>query len=132
MCKLVEDFKDLNILAYTGYKVAIRIDGKYYSPVTGIEYKIGPVEIPEKIEMLCYDFVDVLRKDYPAYQENMVGRTCVLTDYDSALKFSKEIIVHNEGSVVILKMCVSKDLMVGYYCNCLVVGGKEILFMREI
>ena len=133
MCKLAENFKELDISEYVGYKVAIKIDNKYYSPVTGIEYKVGPVEIPETSKPLCSGFVDVLNKNSIAYEESMIGRTCVLTDYNSATKFKYNTECFKyPGNLVILRFGVCKDLMIGFYNNCLVVGGKEILFMREI
>jgi hypothetical protein len=31
-----------------GYKVALKVKNHYYSPVTGIEYKMGPVKAVKK------------------------------------------------------------------------------------
>ena len=43
MCKIKCRFA--RTTEFTGYKVVIKRNGKYYSPATGIEYKPGPVPI---------------------------------------------------------------------------------------
>ena len=44
MCQIKEKIKDKRVV--TGYKVAVKIDGKYYSPATGVEY-LENAPVPE-------------------------------------------------------------------------------------
>lgn len=45
MCNIIRLIPEEERKKVTGYKVAVKLDGKYYSPSTGIEYKVGKVPI---------------------------------------------------------------------------------------
>lgn len=44
MCKILNPFKGKNQVV--GYKVALRHNGKFYSPSSGVEYKVGKIDVP--------------------------------------------------------------------------------------
>ena len=46
MCNLEKKSKKRQV---TGYKIAVKRNGKYYSPATGVEYRPGPVSQVPKI-----------------------------------------------------------------------------------
>lgn len=132
MCKLTDKIS-MNIVS--GYKVAYKIYGKYYSPATGIEYKTGLVTIPEKQERFGIDYFvgGILNPEYYVYEYNMVGRTCVFIDYKSALELLGILRNYSRNtniSVCILHMSISNDIMVGNYSG-IVMGGRKINSFRE-
>ena len=61
MCNFKEELK---VTQKTGFKVSIKMNGKYYSPATGIEYKPGMVTIPKvQNRLTCNLSSDILKKD---------------------------------------------------------------------
>ena len=57
MCEFIKEIK--NKTQFTGYKVAVKRNEKYYSPITGIEYKPGKVKNPGELKEAGFDFVNV-------------------------------------------------------------------------
>lgn len=76
-----------------GYKVAILIDGKYHSPSTGIEYKVGEIEIPNWDD-LRFDGI-FLRAPAPfrtsLYDERHKGCTQIFKSYEGAEELCKTL-----------------------------------------
>ena len=132
MCNLTDKIKDKT---FTVYKVAREVDGRYYSPATGIEYTVGPVPVPKKQGSLSvqsgqrglFFFKNVLDPAEAYFNPNMIGRTAgFIHPWDA----QKEI-THLKSYVfnvkfVILKMILSEDLMRGHYGGDPVVAGKHI------
>lgn len=131
MCKLVDE---LSIERVNGYKVAVLENGKYYSPTTGIEYREGyNVEIPTvQKNYVEQDIVStLLQKGCWGYDDSMVGRTCVFINKDDALNLLRSFENYDNLNLVILKMNISKELMLGTYSCGIVIGGKFISYFRE-
>lgn len=130
MCQLSEKYTKSD--TFTGYKVALKKKGRYYSLTTGIEYKVGKVRraISEnasdhRFRGLCGDYyafnnilmnTGVIDKSYIClYCKDMVGRTGVLTNLDDALFIyndKKEYDCEN-FTAVLLTMTISGKLMTG-------------------
>jgi hypothetical protein len=133
MCNLEQDIDYLTNYIGSGYKVVIKKDNEYYSPTIGIKYNIGPVEIPT-VQINYIDLIidSILSPNSVAYSETMIGRTCVFMDFLAAKSIFNTWKGHSRGELTIVKMTVSKDLMIGSYGFYTVVGGKEIVRIREL
>jgi hypothetical protein len=135
MCTLTDNIN--NIYTVRGYKIVLKIEDKYFSPTTGIEYKVGQVTIPTYQNNIIGDISsEILDKRSIAYNEHMVGRTCVLLDHEDA----KNILEYWKGSckieyldnLIIVSMAIGDELMFGGYGVKNVVGGKYIYGIDEI
>jgi hypothetical protein len=118
MCKIKEPY--LKSKTFTGYKQVIVLEGKYYSPVTGIEYEVGKKVTPvtlENFENIILSIPNLERKMdetswiYPHivlnpktqfYNEYMYGMTGVYAHKDDAFKDTK--------GVIVVKMTISDNL----------------------
>ncbi|MFH1276489.1 MAG: hypothetical protein ABIH82_05240 [Candidatus Woesearchaeota archaeon] len=73
--------------SYTGFKIVHKVDGKYYSPATGIEYKPGPVTptktIIESKVSGGWNLTSLTEGDR-FYNKNMYGKTSVFVDKRNA------------------------------------------------
>lgn len=127
MCDLIYKCDEEEV---TGYKVAVKIDDKYFSPATGLEYKVGPIPLQFKYQKHVADFVNVLDENNECYNTNMTGRTCVFRDLESAKH--KQNKWYSFYELIILKMTISNDLLSGYYSTSEVYGGKNIVSMEEL
>lgn len=90
MCNITKEYKP-GYHAQVGYKVAVqKPDGKYYSPFTGVEYKVGKVAQPdynkdvEKIPIVC----DVIggKNNNSFYQDRYVGCTAIFINKSEAVE----------------------------------------------
>lgn len=133
MCNLISELEEKIV---TVYKVAAKKDNKYYSPALGIEYKIGKVEIPTVQNRLCKAFTDnILDTHSGAYNTTMIGRT-------AGFKYLKDAKIKKSSweyygvtpsyVLVILKIQLSQELLLGNYIGDTVYAGKEIVSMKEI
>ena len=132
MCKLTNK---IDIVTAYGYKIVIKEHGKFYSPIMGIEYKEGPVEIPlvqkNSVETVSSDIL-IDRSERGCFEENMVGRTCIFLDKEVALDQLKSWKDYCDKKLVLVRIAVSGDLMVGNYGSYQhVIGGKNIVFIHE-
>lgn len=103
-----------NKTQFTGYKVAAKDNetGKYYSIATGIEYKIGPIEVPKNQNKLMSSWKNILDPDCSFYISQYRGLTAIFDelndaqscydDWDTRLKDGYDL--------VILKMTVQKTI----------------------
>lgn len=130
MCNLVEK---VSFLEVCGYKVAVKRDDIYYSPTTGIEYKLGDVEIPKKqINVIDTIVNDLLEEDSPAYAPNMIGRTCIFINLENAKDQLEHWASYTSERLVLLKLTISKDIMMGKYGTGFVFAGKRIESLDEV
>jgi len=134
MCQLI---KNVNKRTFTGYKVAIKSprSGKYRSASMGFEYKLGDVPIPKKQRNLTGHFAsDILIGSY--FSNMMTGRTCVFARLEGASELYHSIMrclkYTKSQKVVLLKMKISKNIMIGNYNDYVVYAGKKILSFKEI
>ncbi len=104
MCKLTKKSKRKS---FTGYKSVVKVGKKFYSPVTGMEYKVGPVPKIRRIgKHVLPDYVNVLDPGAAAYNPKMVGKTGVFEN--PALP--RELFRTN----TLVKMTITGDLYEGY------------------
>jgi hypothetical protein len=122
----------------TVYKVACKKDGKYYSPATGIEYKLGNVTIPESQIRLTYNFIDNILKGW-AFEPVMVGRTAGYIDKNDAFIHKNELLGWYRDTtfdIVVIKLVLSTGLYAGEYMVdktlSPVILGKKIQYIKEI
>jgi len=54
MCSFQDKIIDRKTII--GYKVTLQIKNKYYSPITGIEYKAGKIHTPKNIVKIIFDY----------------------------------------------------------------------------
>jgi hypothetical protein len=130
MCTIKE--KIINKKSVIGYKVAYQVGKRYYSPVTGIEYKPGPVTIPKKYgknnirENIWIS--DVLNKLCEAHDEQYSGKTAVFTTLSSAKcqlhSWAQRGYSISKSKYVILKMELSGELYNGNYGDDVYLGTK--------
>lgn len=115
MCSFDKEIKKKT--QFTGYKVAVKRNGKYYSPITGIEYKPGLVKNPGILKDVDvgFEFVNVTNPYNPFYNEDYIGMTAVFSSkeaakylYDILCEPDRQIGELSEGELVFLKMTVQK------------------------
>ena len=147
MCKVLLSCKYKQA---TGYKVAIKIGNQYFSPATGVEYKVGKVPIPDYCVRLSshftYDFEGLNLSDEKLiynrpsfYSRRMVGKTAVFHKLTDTLKSQILYLanaVHRGAkttrcNVVILKMTITEELTHGLYDSRPVILGKKIKAIKE-
>jgi len=103
MCTVTSPYKESK--TFTGYKCVIKRNEKIYSPVTGLEYKVGPVpKIKKKGRYANRCYGHVMNPSSPAYDPNMVGKTGL---FDSA---NIAILRYGLTSTAVVKMTISGDL----------------------
>ena len=129
MCLFKEKYDESD--TFTGYKVATKINGKYYSPYTGVEYKVGPVtpviigdkRLPNAVFPIIY-----LQPN-----KDMYGYTAVFmaSDDDHYLMEPDDEDPDIENRVM-LKMTISDTLYNGTVNIRKVILGKYIKSIEEI
>jgi hypothetical protein len=133
------DKKNLNDKVVVGYKLAIKDKyNHYYSPVTGMRYKVGKVKAATEYgkhnvrkDLL---FNNILNKSAEGYNPNYSGMTSVFESYQNAIIFKEYCLqdIHNcnmsalNKNLVILQMELSGDLYNGTYGPWCIFAGSEI------
>lgn len=139
MCNLIEPV--LKSRSRVVYKVAIKINGRYYSPAMGHEYKVGDVPtLVEQFRLTNYFINDILHDNFI---ELMKGRTARFIKCRDAISFKN--IINNyltQGKPVVLRLRLSKELLEGSYYvaddNIVetnykpVIAGKHIDSIKEL
>lgn len=121
-----------NKKSVSGYKVAIYNNGKFYSPVTGIEYSIGNIPIPKRygkysIRDLIH-IVNVLDKKECAHDSKYKGLTAVFKNKKDAIRLC-DTWERNSGykySISVIKLKLSGKLYEGKYGHDQVYLGSTI------
>lgn len=127
MCELKEEI--LKLESFTGYKVAVKMNDKYYSPAMGCVYRIGKIR-PIKQQRRIGNYFKA-RLFLSNFKPLLVGRTAVINNYDNAYWMRESIQDTTNEKVVILKMTIADELLEGRYEGMLVIAGKRILNMEE-
>lgn len=113
MCDLLGVFEGKS---FKGYKIAVEIEGKFYSPFTGIEYKVGKVptvKIPE-ISWTAWKPNKIMLN--PHWNKSYKGYTSLFRSLvDAQLYYSNKLNYHTHDGrvpkkVVYLEFEISKDL----------------------
>jgi len=124
-----------NLKEFTGYKVALKINGKYYSPVTGMEYTLGKIKPPKTIykNYTVEGFADVLENTDPAHERRMIGNIAVFVYEKDAEHFRKHLMFWHLTTkpVIILKMTLQNVIFKGEYLYRKVRIGSTIKSIKE-
>ena len=132
MCNLVTPITKKRV---TGYKIAVKKQNRYYSPIVGMIYRVGQIKVPKKQNLYLDGFSDnLLEPQALAYRKLMVGRTSVVV----GIGFARELISYYRKRaplipLVMLRMVISKEIIKGtVYGEYPVCAGKEIVSMEEV
>ena len=103
MCKITKKSRKKT---FTGYKSVVVVRGKYYSPATGVLYKVGPVPVVKNKRVNAEGgYVDMLNPKNKFYNPRMMGKTGVFYTQTQAMQLYP--------SDAMLKMTISGDLHEG-------------------
>ena len=91
----------------TGYKWVIKQDNKYYSPTTGLEYKIGAVPLLE--DMLLPQKVKGYQ-DYHVYTTDGIYHTPNYNGYTAIFRTYKDACSYSNSRTILVKMTISKNI----------------------
>jgi len=109
MCKITTPYKKSK--NFTGFKSVVVKNKKLYSPVTGIEYKVGAVPEIDAIGKYAEPiYLNVLEKNSDLYEPKMKEKTGVFQDI-----IKTEI--YRSNSTKVAKMTISGDLYNGIIQN---------------
>jgi hypothetical protein len=118
MCKIIKKISEEKV---TGYKIAYQVGKKYYSPVTGIEYKPGNVEIPTTYGKNNIRnqirIANVLDKSSLAHDARYSGKTAVFMYHEDAIEHLHDWRSRSSKRIkfAILEMELSGELYDGEY-----------------
>lgn len=142
MCKIVDKFTDSETA--TGYKVVI-VDkyGKYYSPFTGIRYKIGKIPVPKiVISNNKYGFLQTQcnnkyinpnwKTNGIAWNAGMKNKTGILLNIKDAIRCCKNWDSPNDTKMAVLEMTISGDLYYATFADNDTVIGNTIESFKKI
>lgn len=131
MCEITGKYTESE--KFTGYKLVYIIDGRYYSPVTGVEYKVGEkvkaITSGEAIEnfrenstLNTLSLGNYWSKPYSIfssfYTHSMQGKTGVFMDLTGAKS--------HQSNEAIVKMTISDNLVRGFTCDSPIIAGEFI------
>jgi hypothetical protein len=112
MCKLTETSYDQK--TFTGYKlVIVDVDGKFYSPSTGIQYKEGPIPVISEVQRddITLPFVNPF--EYPfIFNEKYTGFTSVFANKDDAERVRLAL---GYDSIKTIEMTLSGNLTYSHF-----------------
>ena len=145
MCKIVNVLK--KAVQRTGFKVALKINGRYYSPATGVEYKKGKVpmcpdydeDTIEYLLRLCNYFSinriftkpDSEHSRRSCHLVNFNGNTTVFKNISDTIELLRYVLHCTDHEVVILKMALWGRIN-GTYQEDPVFAGFRIIKMKQI
>ena len=120
--------------SFIGYKIVVKIGDEYFSPATGIKYEDGrPIPEIESGSPLVSCYLDVLDEDTMAYNPEMIGRTAAFLRLKSAMLEKEDLEPYlTVGSLCVLKVKISDDVLEGSYGTYSVVAGRIMEFIEEV
>jgi hypothetical protein len=132
MCKLL---KKTRKKTFTGYKVALKVNGKYYSCWSGMRYTLGPVKGMKRTGKYSSRILSfVMHRDDVCHNPNYFGKTAVLGILEDVLNeriLFKTHYVSQDLIIVILEMTISGPIwLTNYKHECY--AGTNIISFKEI
>lgn len=128
MCDIIGK---LNQKTATVYKMAMEINGKFYSVLTDIEYKTGPVQIATTYSKVfgSMDWHTFLSISSYFYLKELIGKTTGYKRKNAIL-----YLMENKQKVeyVILKMVLSGNLLEGKLGNNPTISGSYIKRIKKV
>ena len=116
----------------TGYKVAVQVGNRFYSIHSGIQYKVGPIPVMNKIELYEKKEKSIYAVKGISWESLMVGRTGVLINKPCADVLCKTLKGKDSFKFVILEMTITGNM---YYAQMGVwntIIGKEIVSIKKV
>jgi hypothetical protein len=138
MCTFNKELENIN--SVTGYKCVI-VDkyNHYYSPVTGMRYKIGKIGkikgYGAHSEKSTLAFCDILNPNSHCYNPLYKGRTAIFKNYDDAKSYLKYLNWYNKSHRIkfaIIEMELSGNLYIGEYYDSVIFAGSEIKSIKKV
>ena len=128
MCILIRKTRKKSV---TGYKIALKIKGRYYSPAAGIEYKVGPVKgVTKAGKNALEEWSWVFNPAEGFYSSRYFGKTAVYLSPER-LKANIKESWHRYGACL-LKMTISGDIWETDYSLGKTFAGDHIDKMEEV
>jgi len=121
MCKIG---KKINISKAVGYKAVIKMDGKYYSPSTGLEYVIGMTlpSLKRRLPTADKEWSNPLDEDYCFYEPLMQGKTGIFKTLEDCIQTFRDNKPYH-----ILQMTLGGDMYEGRFNGCDIFIGSVII-----
>ena len=131
MCNIIGK---LNQKTATVYKMAMEINGKFYSVLTDIEYKTGPVQIATKYSKIFgyMDWHTFLSISSYFYLKELIGKTTGYKRKNAILYLMENKQKVEYVEYVILKMVLSGNLLEGELGSNPTVSGSYIKSIKKI
>jgi len=135
MCKIIGESKRKTV---TGYKLAYEINDSFYSPYTGVQYRVGKVHATNKVLKEANSIsTGRFLSEFDDYEPQMTGKTAVFLKKEDA---KKELLILNDTSkysiivinVVMLKMKISGNLLDAKFKEARTIAGDSIESIEKI
>lgn len=139
MCNIIRTLPEPTI--QVGYKVAIKIGNRYYSPATGVRYRRGKVpkcpkrtaDIMDKLynRTAFFDVDSVLDPQSFVHNTDYNGNTAVFRDLARANSLMCNVVISsNDETVIVILVMTIMCTMEGDYAGFVYIGDK-IVNIRE-
>ena len=128
MCTIQEKSKKKK---FTGYKVAVEVSKRYYSPFTGLRYEVGKVKPVKKYRKNRVNYANCLDPGNRFYSKEMIGKTGVLESKEEAKKLTERWNCREEN-YVLLEITIKGDLYNASFDSMETMVGNEIVSMKKI
>lgn len=130
MCQLTIPYKKAKI--FTGYKMVLKRNNRYYSPYTGLVYYPRKIPIMKKYRTNTIDgFLSkgVLNEVGRFYEKKMEGKTGVFITKSAAENFREQT---DDTDCVLLKITIKGGLIRGIFANSSIIAGEYIESVKEL
>ena len=122
-----------------GFKIVARkLKGKrYFSVAMGFKYPLdGHIPVVKKQRRISSRFLsNIISELSSAYRKNMIGRTAIyinLADLREDYNLVKGCDTEKGYEVVITRVEITRDIMLGSYTGARVAAGRHISFIEEV
>jgi len=122
-----------------GFKIVARkLKGKrYFSVAMGFKYPLdGHIPVVKKQRRISSRFLtNIISELSSAYRKNMIGRTSIYTnlaDLREDYSLVKRCDTEKGYEVVITRVEITRDIMLGSYAGTRVAAGRHISFIEEV
>ena len=118
---------------FTGYKVVVVSSNRYYSPFSGMRYKVGVVKPQLQPGKNAYKHhCEVIVSSSMHYTSKMKGKTGVLLSKKTAIMLAKRWEASRTTEYAVLEMTIKGGLRDACFDDYDTVVGNEIVSMKKI
>lgn len=132
MCEFAHPPVELEEKSFTGYKRVLKIEGRYFSPATGVEYVEGqdipkPRRFRHRIteQYIFAPPLNMISKKGFCFTKHLVGKTSVYERDCDAIRDKNDL-------ETIVEMTISGGLIKGYYGYSNIIAGNHIEKIKEL